>query len=102
MAAWPACSLPENPRVASHREGELRQGGTLISVITAFGEQVTVLQGQVEPHYGQHPDAEMSLSRPGPGPVPGAGVLSGSGADPHRYAFAGARRNRAAACPITR
>jgi transposase len=75
---------------------------SLIAVITAVNEQVKVLQGQVEEHFGQHPDAEIYLSQPGLGPVLGARVLGESGDDPHRYANGKARKNYAATSPITR
>jgi hypothetical protein len=75
---------------------------SLIAVITVLNEQVKVLQGQVEEHFGRHPDAEIILSQPGMGPVPGARVLAEFGDDPHRYADGKARRNYAATSPITR
>jgi transposase len=74
----------------------------LIAVITTLNEQVKALQGQVEAHFGQHPDAEIYLSQPGIGTVLGARVLGEFGDDPHRYAGAKARKNYAATSPITR
>jgi transposase len=74
----------------------------LIAVITALNEQVKILQGQVEEHFGRHPDAEIMLSQPGLGPVLGARVLAEFGDDPRRYADGKARRNYAATSPITR
>jgi transposase len=65
----------------------------LIAVLVALNEQVTILQGQVEAYFGQHPAAEIILSQPGPGPVLGARVLAESGDDPARYASAKARKN---------
>ncbi len=75
---------------------------SLIAVIAALNEQVKVLQGQVEDHFGQHPDAEIYLSQPGMGVILGARVLGESGDDPHRYADGKARKNYAATSPITR
>ena len=75
---------------------------SLIAVITVLNEQVKVLQGQVEEHFGRHPDAEIILSQPGLGRVLGARVLAESGDDPGRYADGKARRNYAATSPITR
>ncbi len=75
---------------------------SLIAVIAALNEQVKVLQGQVEDHFGQHPDAEIYLSQPGMGAILGARVLGESGDDPHRYADGKARKNYAATSPITR
>ncbi|MBO0818212.1 MAG: IS110 family transposase [Actinobacteria bacterium] len=75
---------------------------SLIAVITALNEQVTVLEGQVGEHFGRHPDAEIYLSQPGLGPVLGARVLAEFGDDPHRYASAKARRNYAGTSPVTR
>jgi hypothetical protein len=74
----------------------------LIAVISALNEQVKVLQGQVEAHFGRHPDAEIYLSQPGIGAILGARVLGEFGDDPDRYADGKARRNYAATSPITR
>ncbi|HEY2266039.1 MAG TPA: IS110 family transposase [Streptosporangiaceae bacterium] len=75
---------------------------SLIAVITVLNEQVKVLQGQVEEHFGRHPDAEIIMSQPGMGPILGARVLAEFGDDPRRYADGKARRNYAATSPITR
>ena len=75
---------------------------SVIAVIATLNEQVAVLQGQVEAHFGQHPDAEIYLSQPGLGAITGARVLGEFGDDPHRYACAKARRNYAGTSPITR
>ncbi len=75
---------------------------SLIAVITALNEQVKILQGQVEAHFGRHPDAEIYLSQPGIGAILGARVLGEFGDDPHRYADSKARKNYAATSPITR
>jgi hypothetical protein len=75
---------------------------SLIAVTATLNEQVAVLQGQVEAHFGQHPDAEIYLSQPGLGAITGARVLGEFGDDPHRYADGKARRNYAATSPITR
>src|SRR5262249_39760621 len=58
--------------------------------------------GQVEEHFGQHPDAEIYTSQPGTGAIPGARVLAEFGDDPRRYASGRARRNYAATRPIHR
>jgi transposase len=75
---------------------------SLIAVITTLNEQVKSLQGQVEEHFGRHPDAEVYLSQPGMGAILGARVLAEFGDDPHRYHDGKARRNYAATSPITR
>jgi Transposase IS116/IS110/IS902 family len=75
---------------------------SLIAVIATLNEQVRVLQGQAEAHFGQHPDAEIYLSQPGPGAISGARVLGVFGDDPQSYACAKVRRNYAATSPITR
>ena len=75
---------------------------SLIALITALNEQVKALQGQVEAHFGRHPDAEIYRSQPGMGAILGARVLGEFGDDPHRYADGKARRNYAATSPITR
>jgi Transposase/Transposase IS116/IS110/IS902 family len=74
----------------------------LIAVITTLNQQVSSLQGQVEAHFGQHPDAEIYLSQPGLGAITGARVPGEFGDDPRRYACAKARKNYAATSPITR
>jgi transposase len=74
----------------------------LIAVISALNEQVKTLQGQVEEHFGRHPDAEIILSQPGLGLILGARVLAEFGDDPRRYADGKARRNYAATSPVTR
>ena len=75
---------------------------SLIAVITTVNEQVKILQGEVEAHFGRHPDAEIILSQPGLGPVLGARVLAESGDDPARCADGKARRNYAGTSPLTR
>ena len=75
---------------------------SLIAVITTLNEQVKVLQGQVEDHFGRHPDAEIYRSQPGMGAILGARVLGEFGDDPHRYAGAKNRKNFASTSPITR
>ena len=75
---------------------------SLIAVITTLNEQVRTLQGQVEDHFGRHPDAEIYRSQPGMGAILGARVLGEFGDAPHRYADGKARRNYAATSPITR
>ncbi|HEY4024237.1 MAG TPA: IS110 family transposase [Pseudonocardiaceae bacterium] len=72
------------------------------AVLGVLVEQVQVLQGQVDAHFGRHPDAEIILSQPGLGPVLGARVLAEFGDDPGRYADARSRKNYAATSPITR
>jgi transposase len=73
-----------------------------VAVLRTLDEQVKVLQGQVEAHFGQHPDAEIISSQPGLGPVLGARVLAEFGDDPTRYTDAKCRKNYAATSPITR
>ena len=75
---------------------------SLIAVITTLNEQVKTLQGQVEEHFGRHPDAEIYRSQPGMGAVLGARVLGEFGDDPHRYADAKSRKNYGGTSPITR
>jgi hypothetical protein len=72
------------------------------AVITTFNTEIAALQGQVEAHFGQHPDTEIYRSQPGLGEVLGARVLGEFGDDPHRYHDARARKNYAGTSPITR
>jgi len=75
---------------------------SLIAVITTLNEQVKALQGQVEAHFGQHPDAEIYRSQPGIGVILGARVLGEFGDDPRRYPDGKSRKNYASTSPITR
>ena len=75
---------------------------SLVAVITTLNEQVKILEGQVEDHFGRHPDAEIYQSQPGLGAILGARVLGESGDDPHRYAGAKSRKNYGGTSPITR
>jgi transposase len=74
----------------------------LVAVLGTLNEQVSVLQGQVEAHFGEHPDVEIVLSQPGLGPILGARVLAEFGDDHDRYVSAKARKNYAGTSPITR
>jgi Transposase/Transposase IS116/IS110/IS902 family len=74
----------------------------LTAVIVTLNEQVKILQGEVETHFGRHPDAEIILSQPGLGHVLGARVLAEFGDDPARYRDGKARRNYAGTSPLTR
>ncbi|MGH3409867.1 MAG: IS110 family transposase [Streptosporangiaceae bacterium] len=75
---------------------------SLIAVIVTLNDQVAALQGQVEEHFSQHPDAEIYRSQPGTGAIPGARVPGELGDDPRRYADGKARKNYAGTSPITR
>jgi transposase len=72
------------------------------AILTTLQEQIKTMQGQVEAHFGRHPDAEIYLSQPGLGTILGARVLAEFGDDPERYAGARARKNYAGTSPITR
>ena len=74
----------------------------LVALLVTLNEQVKALQGQVEAHFGRHPDAEIVLSQPGLGVILGARVLAEFGDARERYASAKARKNYAATSPITR
>ena len=99
LAALRSPQLGQPPALTAAYAATVR---SLVAVITALNEQVASLQGQVETHFGQHPDAEIYLSQPGLGAITGARVLGEFGDDPHRYASAKARRNYAGTSPITR
>jgi transposase len=75
---------------------------SIVAILRALNEQIKVLQGQVEAHFGQHPDAEIIMSQPGMGPLLGARVLGEFGDAPGRYTDAKARKNYAGTSPITR
>jgi transposase len=99
LAALRSEQLSQPPALTAAYAATVR---SLIAVITTLNEQVKTLQGQVESHFGRHPDAEIYLSQPGMGAIVGARVLAEFGDDPHRYASAKARKNYAATSPITR
>jgi hypothetical protein len=98
-AALRSPQLTQPPQVTAACAAVVR---SLTAVITAVSEQVKVLEGQVQAHFSQHPDAEIIASQPGLGPILGARVLAEFGDDPGRYASAKARKNYAATSPITR
>ena len=99
LAALRGPQLGRPPAVTAAYAATVR---SLVAVIITLNEQVKTLQGQVEEHFGQHPDAEIYLSQPGLGPVLGARVLGEFGDDPDRYASGKARKNYAGTSPITR
>jgi transposase len=74
----------------------------LVALLGTLNEQVKALQGQVEAHFGRHPDAEIILSQPGLGVILGARALAEFGDARDRYITAKARKNYAATSPITR
>ena len=73
-----------------------------VAVLVTLNEQIKTLQGQVEAHFGRHPDAEIIMSQPGMGLILGARVLAEFGDAPGRYADAKSRKNYAGTSPITR
>ena len=99
LAALRSPQLGQLPALTAAYAATVR---SLAAVITTLNEQVASLQGQVEAHFGRHPDAEIYLSQPGLGAITGARVLGEFGDDPHRYATAKNRRNYAGTSPITR
>jgi transposase len=95
------------------RGGQLGQAGlvtaayassvrALAAVITTLNAEIKTLEGEVEAHFGRHPDAEVILSQPGIGVVLGARVLAEFGDAPGRYVSAKARKNYAGTSPVTR
>ena len=99
QAALRTEQLPVAEVVAGAYAATVRSQVAMLQTITA---QVIELEGQVEAHFGQHPDAEILLSQPGIGVINGARVLAEFGDDPGRYASAKARKNYAGTSPITR
>jgi transposase len=74
----------------------------LVAVLQTLNTEIRTLEGQVEAHFGQHPDAEVYLSQPGIGVILGARVLAEFGDASDRYADAKSRKNYAGNAPITR
>jgi Transposase/Transposase IS116/IS110/IS902 family len=99
LAALRSPQLGQPPALTAAYAATVR---SLTAVIATLNEQAASLQGQVEAHFGRHPDAEIYLSQPGLGAITGARVLGELGDDPHRYASAKARKNYAGTSPITR
>jgi transposase len=73
-----------------------------VAILQTLNEQIKSLEGQVEAHFGQHPDVEIYLSQPGMGPINGARVLAEFGDAQGRYTDAKSRKNYAGTAPITR
>lgn len=99
QAALRGEQLARDPVITSAYAATTRSA---VAVLTVLTEQIKALQGQVEEHFGRHPDAEIVLSQPGMGPLLGARVLAEFGDAPGRYADAKARKNYAGTSPITR
>ena len=76
--------------------------GAAVAILQTLNTQIRAMEGQVEAHFGQHPDAEIYLSQPGIGAILGARVLAEFGDAHDRYADAKARKNYAGTAPITR
>lgn len=74
----------------------------LVGVLAELSRQIDAIEGELNAHFDQHPDALILRSQPGLGPVLAARVLAEFGDDPHRYADARSRRNYAGTSPITR
>lgn len=73
-----------------------------VAILQTLNTEIRTMEGQVEAHFGQHPDAEIYLSQPGIGVIVGARVLAEFGDAPARYADARRRKNYAGTAPITR
>jgi hypothetical protein len=99
LAALRAEQLGQPPAITAAYAATAR---SLMAVIATLDEQVTVLQGPVEAHFGRHPDAEIYRSQPGIGAILGARVLGEFGDDPDRYVSGKARKNYASTSPLTR
>jgi transposase len=99
QAALRSRQLGQLPAVAGAYAATVRAEA---AILTTLNTEIATLQGQVEAHFGQHPDAEIYLSQPGLGVVLGARVLAEFGDDTTRYPDARARKNYAGTSPITR
>jgi transposase len=99
QAALRSRQLGQPPAVAGAYAVTVR---AQVAILTTLNVEIVTLEGQVEAHFGQHPDAEIYLSQPGLGAVLGARVLAEFGDDTTRYTDARARKNYAGTSPITR
>jgi hypothetical protein len=70
-------SAPTGPRVAVRAQ---------VAILGVLNEQITLVQEQVETHFGQHPDAEIYTSQPGLGQILAARVPAEFEDDPTRCA----------------
>jgi transposase len=98
-AALRADQLGQPPAVELAYAATVR---TQVAILAVLSGQITIMQEQVEAHFGRHPDAEVILSQPGLGMILGARVLAEFGDDPGRYISAKARKNYAGTSPVTR
>jgi transposase len=73
-----------------------------VAILQTLNTEIRTMEGQVEAHFGQHPDTEVYLSQPGIGAILGARVLAEFGDAPDRYTDARSRKNYAGTAPITR
>ena len=73
-----------------------------VAILQTLNAEIRTMEGQVEAHFGQHPDAEVYLSQPGIGVILGARVLAEFGDAADRYTDAKSRKNYAGTAPITR
>ncbi|MEN3615867.1 transposase [Plantactinospora sp. ZYX-F-223] len=73
-----------------------------MAILQTLNAEIRTMEGQVEAHFGQHPDAEVYLSQPGIGAILGARVLAEFGDAAGRYTDARSRKNYAGTAPITR
>jgi transposase len=64
-----------------------------VAILQTLNTEIRTLEGEVEAHFGLHPDAEVYLSQPGIGVVLGARVLAEFGDATGRYAYAKSRKN---------
>jgi transposase len=99
VAVLRAPQLVQPPAVAAAYAAMAR---SLIRMITAFNDEVAVMEEQVSECFGRARDAEVLLSQPGLGKILAARVLGEFGDDPARYASAKARKNYAGTSPVTR
>ena len=74
--------LAQPPMVAGGYAATVR---AQVAILTTLNTEIATLEGQVEAHFGRHPDAEIYLSQPGLGVVLGARVLAEFGDDTTRY-----------------
>ena len=72
-----------------------------VALVEELNRQIADLEGALESHFEQHPDADIYLSLPGLGDVLGARVLGEFGDAPDRYASSKSRKNYAGTSPIT-
>ncbi|MGV9671126.1 IS110 family transposase [Gordonia sp. NPDC003504] len=75
--------------------------GSLVAIITAMLDAVTVLERELTAAFSEHPQAPIFASVPGIGDILGARLLAEIGDDPNRFTSPSGLRSFAGTAPVT-